>query len=199
MKKHGFTLIELLIVVAIIGILAAIAVPNFLNAQVRAKVAASISDIRSLNTAVSSYFVDKSVPPFTPPGADIPQGQLRFNLAPLTSPIAYMAVLPYDPFIVYKKPALPAKNRGDGLQVGWYLYVGYSPSLSNGTWGRWVIWGWGPDRTRQGNPTRPYAASNGLISKGDIVSSQKTGFLTIDMAPQLGDNEAESADNLMFR
>ena len=57
-KQVGFTLIELLIVVAIIAILAAIAVPNFLEAQIRAKVSRAYSDMRSLATAIESYCVD---------------------------------------------------------------------------------------------------------------------------------------------
>ena len=62
-KKKGFTLIELLIVVAIIGILAAIAIPNFLNAQVRAKVAQAKANMVTVATGVEEYAVDWNVYP----------------------------------------------------------------------------------------------------------------------------------------
>jgi general secretion pathway protein G len=54
----GFTLIELLIVVAIIGIIAAIAIPNLLNAIDRGKQKRTMADMRSVGTAVESYAVD---------------------------------------------------------------------------------------------------------------------------------------------
>ena len=60
--KKAFTLIELLIVVAIIAILAAIAVPNFLEAQTRAKVSRVQSDLRTLATGIESYTVDNNKP-----------------------------------------------------------------------------------------------------------------------------------------
>ncbi|HUT25263.1 MAG TPA: prepilin-type N-terminal cleavage/methylation domain-containing protein [Sumerlaeia bacterium] len=59
-KRRGFTLIELLIVVAIIAILAAIAVPNFLEAQVRSKVSRVTSDLRALATAIEAYRIDNN-------------------------------------------------------------------------------------------------------------------------------------------
>src|SRR5436190_20094460 len=62
-KRTAFTLIELLIVVAIIAILAAIAVPNFLEAQVRSKVSRSKADIRTLATALEAYSVDNNAYP----------------------------------------------------------------------------------------------------------------------------------------
>jgi len=66
MKKgnnKGFTLIELLIVVAIIGILAAIAIPQFSQYRMRAYNAAANSDVRNLKTALESYNTDYMVYP----------------------------------------------------------------------------------------------------------------------------------------
>jgi prepilin-type N-terminal cleavage/methylation domain-containing protein len=113
-KVSAFTLIELLIVVAIIAILAAIAVPNFLEAQTRAKASRAKSDLRTIITGLESYAVDNNkypVPRYaspTGPGGAAPSaaagscaqfvcgGYHEFNSASeivggLSSPIAYLS------------------------------------------------------------------------------------------------------------
>jgi len=63
LSKKGFTLIELLIVVAIIGIIAAIAIPNLLNAIQRGKQKRTMADIRAIGTSVEAYAVDNNMYP----------------------------------------------------------------------------------------------------------------------------------------
>src|SRR3970040_1366191 len=67
--QRGFTLIELLIVVAIIAILAAILIPNFLRARAQSQVAASKGNLKNVATALESYFVDFAAYPPAASGA----------------------------------------------------------------------------------------------------------------------------------
>jgi type IV pilus assembly protein PilA len=60
MNRKGFTLIELLIVVVIIGILAAIAIPKFSATKTKAQKSAGIADLRNLATAQEAYFADNN-------------------------------------------------------------------------------------------------------------------------------------------
>jgi type II secretion system protein G len=99
MKRNskGFTLIELLIVVAIIGIIVAIAIPNLLNAIQRAKQRRSMGDERSIATAIEAYGVDFNRYPvaagYTRPSGLNYGGSLITNLANYVSP-TYIKVCP---------------------------------------------------------------------------------------------------------
>jgi prepilin-type N-terminal cleavage/methylation domain-containing protein len=61
-KKQGFTLIELVVVIAILGILAGIAIPRFLDAQATARGAKILADMRTLESAVTLYTQNNTIP-----------------------------------------------------------------------------------------------------------------------------------------
>lgn len=117
-RWRGFTLIELLIVVAIIAILAAIAVPNFLEAQTRSKVSRARADLRSIATGLESYRVDNSHYPPTPWSTG-DTSVLRVIPNQLSTPIAYISSASFeDPFI--------SANLGDWQ----YNNYGATPGIS---------------------------------------------------------------------
>ncbi len=147
MKRLGFTLIELLIVVAIIGILAAIAVPNFLNAQCRAKISREVSDMKAICLGVEQIRIDTGhllidcwdddteegdeivARVFQGVGyeADNARRNTTHILAPLTSPVAYLGSVPGDPFI--EGSLTDAQQRGFGGWLTTYLYVDVDPKV----------------------------------------------------------------------
>ena len=174
--RTGFTLIELLIVVAIIGVLAAIAVPNFLNAQIRAKVARAEAELRSIRTAMEAYRIDNNqyLCRPTPDRGD--------ELALLTTPIAYINFLPRDPF---SDRVFHSQDTSLTLHGGFYVFEHfdqmkdwlqgvplYLDAYKRGA--KYSILSVGPDGAEGYNNGGAYYifhynASNGIKSAGDIV------------------------------
>lgn len=159
LRKHtGFTLIELLIVVAIIAILAAIAIPNFLAAQTRSKVSRVQDEMRTVGIALESYYVDSNCYPRQGPAGTCIIAQN--GLPELTTPIAYITLFPKD--IFHEETGVP-----------WYFQYGMCHSGVT----YWYLWSFGPDRTDQ-YAGLIYDPTNGVISNGDIKRTTATNPLT---------------------
>lgn len=185
MKKNAFTLIELLIVVAIIAILAAIAVPNFLEAQTRAKVSRAKADIRSLATALESYAVDHNrYPPAIFLAGRVVTLEDRWRF--LTTPVSYITSIPPDPFgdpeVPNSFPGPPWKYRTFDFVVDvpipppnnhtFFQFLqntyGYSTEIV------WYVSSQGPNRIPELSLSAslaglPYDPTNGTVSGGDVI------------------------------
>ncbi|OPZ07382.1 MAG: Type II secretion system protein G precursor [candidate division BRC1 bacterium ADurb.BinA364] len=180
MRRNAFTLIELLIVVAIIAILAAIAVPNFLEAQTRAKVSRAKSDMRTIAVGLEAYCTDWNYYPIgkTNAGKGVWKFPLSQRLVPLTTPMAYITSIPRDPFPSRKHGrANPlthdALRTEDTFDYG-DAFSAPTPTPEHFFGGRWRLSSAGPDMIQgwgQGGvgTLRIYDPSNGTVSEGDII------------------------------
>ncbi len=181
-QNKAFTLIELLVVVGIIGLLTAVALPNFSNAKIRAQLAATYAQLKTLKTAINSYSLDHDMPPLTA----CPNTPLcRHQYVGLTTPVAYI-----NGFGGCEDVFAPTITLGGvTFKDLHYWYYGTIVTTSGEPMfyrrDRFALMSWGPDRAayvwvtlsrmmsrRDGREwIKPYlySPSNGLVSGGDII------------------------------
>ncbi|MBN2329336.1 MAG: prepilin-type N-terminal cleavage/methylation domain-containing protein [Candidatus Omnitrophica bacterium] len=176
----GFTLLELMTVMTIIGVLSAIAVPNFLNAVYRARVARAQAEIETIIWALEMYNVDEDAYPLNAePGVSSPG-----DLASLTTPVPYMSSIPYDIFIAPSKYERKQFIQSERNGNPYYFYINFLQTngqrISLKPYGlegsaNYLIYGLGPSYTTDYDPLSPasfqlYSPSNGMMSRGVMGS-----------------------------
>ncbi|HQQ00338.1 MAG TPA: prepilin-type N-terminal cleavage/methylation domain-containing protein [bacterium] len=174
MKSKAFTLIELLIVVAIIGILAAIAVPNFMNARIKAAVSRVEADMKATTTALEMYRLDYGKYVKTMAGAS--------DIVQLTTPIPYLASMPKDYFQGNDDPKTfnpdsqtnSWEYTSNSLGWGWkppHAYMVSSVGPAKTGHGPHLDWAYtGPNNwNKQYFRDVMYNISNGILSAGAII------------------------------
>jgi len=185
MREDSFTLVELLIVIAIIIIITAIAVPNLISANIKAKVKGIKSEMGSIAIALEDYRVDYGAYPIEPgsPRYDvIAQPNIAFDdssdaigLGELIFPEGAS-----DPVYLYRIPGDPFNDSGkeewngtSGAHNNHYCYFTSEVKY-------WALVSYGPDKdldvttyseakAAADNGTDLYNPDNGITSSGDIV------------------------------
>lgn len=167
----GFTLIELLIVIAIILILIAIALPNFLEAQTRAKVTRARAELRTLAIAIESYGIDHYSNEKDARGANTtyppsPVAQAYGDPTAIaetwrvTTPIQYITSVPFDKFVT--PPGDDSKGGPFGVDSVHLHYI--NDALLGESW---ITFSHGPDADRE-DAQIDYSPTNGTTSNGDV-------------------------------